>query len=73
MTELLTIPQLARLAKQHRATIYKRIAAGDIAVVYPRGSHRARITAAEAERYMSGGHAILTPSTPQLNGGSRDS
>ena len=49
--ELLTIPELARLSKESRRTIQRRIAAGEIEVV--RLSPRSvRITQEEAERYL---------------------
>lgn len=50
--EVLTIAELARLAKQHRSTIYRRIADGHIRVVYLGRS--TRIPRHEAERYLTG-------------------
>lgn len=50
---LLTVPELAGLARQSRRTIDRRIAAGDIKVVRL-GPRTPRITREEAARYLSG-------------------
>lgn len=51
---LLTIRELAVLAKQSRATLYRRIETGDLKVVHPGGGKAVRITEAEAARYLHG-------------------
>ena len=52
--ELLTIEELAGLAKQSRRTIERRIAAGELRVVHL-SARAVRIPLAEAERYLAGG------------------
>jgi excisionase family DNA binding protein len=51
--ELLTIPQLAKLGKVHRSTVYRHRDEGRVEFVYM-GPRSPRVTRAEAERYLSG-------------------
>ena len=67
--ELLTIQQLAGLAKQHRATLYRRIAEGKLHVIHL-GPHTPRVTLEEAERYLHGeGVTIDPPKLTPIKGG----
>jgi excisionase family DNA binding protein len=64
--ELLTLAEVSRLAKRHRSTLHRDIAAGRLHVV--KLGRSTRVPRSELERYLAGDAATMPAPTPLRKG-----